>query len=64
MQTVREEITVLENLFTLLIEANIPDLNKETKELSQQINQLESQLNVAINDAETNASKNIDRFKK
>jgi ABC-type xylose transport system substrate-binding protein len=60
----REELTVLDTLFHMLAEKQVMEVSKETRELAQNIVTLESQLNVAMNDAETNASKNIDRFKK
>ncbi len=48
----------------LLIERNVPELQKGDKETSLQLNHLDSKLNGAVNDAETSTTKNIDRFKK
>lgn len=60
----REEIETMTSLLGLLVECQIPNIKKEDKDLAQELNYLESSLNVALSEADNNTAKNIERFKK
>ncbi|CAD8108771.1 unnamed protein product [Paramecium sonneborni] len=60
----REEIETAINIITLAQDCKLQSLKKEDKDLSQELNTLESSLNVALSDADNNTAKNIEKFKK
>ncbi len=47
-----------------MYEQPTPLIKKEEKDIAQELNTLETQLNIAISEADNNTTKNSDRFRK
>ncbi|CAK95203.1 unnamed protein product (macronuclear) [Paramecium tetraurelia] len=60
----REEIETAISIISLAQDCKLFSMKKEDKDLAQELNYLESSLNVALSEADNNTAKNIEKFKK